>query len=713
MGLTPISQDPAVIYELYSRVNWQVATNRRLVGEIKKLRTPDGQPVVQPTATAPDGWTPLLGPTLFEKITGIKLGSQEAKGKTLLWKSDMSAHPDVYYAIRQVMDRPTTSVGRAYDMVNSFSRATAFMMSGFHDVSLGLASEAVHLSNQFRLSTPVSILKQPSLLNPVRGLWRFFERDPVSGEFKWMQSAPAAGQSLLKHEQAVADAALHGLRFAWTDSAVFEYSSRHAVDQVLQWAQKLPGFKQYPPLTRTLRQWGKVRQQNLWSKTHDALKILAYHDILLKELERAPADVDTSAVKEKVASFLNDTFGGQDWQTKFWSDPYHRRIWGRAILAPDWTLSTIRSIPFASDVATLARTKLPRFTLEGGVPKRVQGPLPGLYEGTHFNMMRLKFWILEVGAFIMATQAIQWAITSIFGDPAKGDHLYMWENEPALGRLGDTRYNVDVTPITRLMPWHDPSDNTRRYMNMGKRAAEVLRWFMDPMENVQSKMSRPVTEFIKQMTGKEGEFEAEWAREETSTSWTLVPRIKSIGKDVALPFTFTGNQFAMTQPMKKGMTRYKAQKAFEAVYEITADPSSIGRFMRAWSAGRPTLSSITSGDIQSMIAQISDAAERNGVNAENAREAAYDKIKGIHQSAFSKAFVRYSIAEDAKDQGAMKAAKKVMEDEARYLERLGYTARGLIQSFLDQFRQRVVPTPADVTEPYQEGPALPVTRIRP
>jgi hypothetical protein len=685
-GFRPITQNPAVLYEVYSRINWQVAVNRRLMGEISRLRTPDGQPVVQPTGTAPDGWVPLEHRSLFQKVTGRQLpGLEESKTKTLLWKSDMSVHPDVYAAIKQIMDRPISAPGRVYDTINSFARATAFMLSGFHDVSLGFASLGAHLAN-FSLSSP----------NPVRGLWRFFERDPVTGERKWQQSAPAAGQSLLHHEEAVADAALHGLRFAWTDSAAFEYTSRHAVDQTLQWAEKL--LPSYKPLIRAVRQWGKLRQENLWSKTHDALKILAYHDIVLKELERAPGTIDTSAIKERTASFLNDAFGGQDWQTMFWSDPYMRRIWGRAMLAPDWTLSTIRSIPFVSDLATLLREKTPRVTWEGGLPRRVQGPLPGVYEGLPANMMRLKFWLLEASAVLMATQAVQWAITMRFGDPAKGDHLYMWENEPALNRLGDTRYNVDVTPIMRLMPWHDPTDNSRRYMNMGKRAAEVLRWFLDPLSNIEAKLSRPVAEGIKQVTGKEGAFEADWAREETSTTGTLLPRALSIAKN-ALPFTVTGNQFLMTQPMKKGMTRYKAQKAFEALYEITADPSAIGRFVRSWSAGRPRVTPVTPGDILSMMQQVGDAAQRNGVNPEGPRGDAYDKVKGYHTAAFRKAFVRYSNALEEKNQSAATAAKKDMDEEMRYIERLGYKASGLLQSIKGEYRQRTTPSPADVTAP--------------
>lgn len=696
MGFHPISQDPAVLYELYSRINWRVATNRRLVGEIGQLRTPDDQPVIQPKGPgAPRNWIPLERQTMWQKIWARQL--TEAEGKTLLWKGDVVVHPDVYYAIRQVLDKPISPPGAVYDWFNSFTRGTAFMLSGFHDVSLAFAA----LGTQFRFSHP----------NPFRGLVRLFERDPVSGLRKPFQFGPQAGRKLLQVEDAVADAAQHGLRFAWTDSALFEYSSRHAVDQTVQWAEKLPGIRNHRGFTRAIRDLHKWRHENLWSKTHDAMKIMAYHDIVTKALPRSK--VPTSVLKERVASYLNDAFGGQDWQTQFWNDPFHRRLWGRFILAPDWTLSTIRSIPFASDLATLLRTKTPRFTLEGGLPRRTQGPLPGLYEGLPGNLMRLKFWGAEVAAVALTSMAIQYAIANVFGDPEQGDHLSMLDNEPGADLVSDTRYNVDVTPIMRMLEKNGiiqalqhvpivrnivPEDKApvRQYMNMGKRAAEVFRWFINPMENIQAKLSRPVAEAVKQLSGREGQFAADWEREHTTPEAVL--RLKSIAKS-AIPFVFTGNQFLLTQPLKKGMTRFKAQEAFEAIYEIKADPSAGMRWLRSWGR-RPWPFAITDGDIESMLEQVSEAAERNGVRPDDPQGKALDKIKGYHLSAFSKAKFRYDqLVDEGGDKRDIAEAEQEMEDQWRYVERLGVTGRGVRQSIKGQYKQHMPPLPADVTQP--------------
>ena len=715
-GFRPITQDPVKLYELYSQVNWQVAVNRRLVEEISNMRTPDGGEVILPSKVAPKNWIPIGSETIFQKYMAYKKPEREV----VLWRGSLSAHPDVYFAIRQALEHPIKTSGRVYDYVNSFTRSAAFALSAFHDVSLAMAA----LGTQFRFKS----------LNPARGLVRIMERDPVTGLRKGFQFSTRAGAKLLLAEEAVTDAAQHGLRFAWADSELFEYSSRNAVDQTLEFAQKIPGFKDYEPLKRALG-WGRrvaeLRQRSLWRDTHDALKILAYHDISRKALARAKPGESSTVIKERVASFLNDAFGGQDWQTHFWASPMTRRIWSRFMLAPDWTLSTVRSIPFVNDAATLVRTKVKPFELSfsEGKPRITPGAIPGVYEGLKGNLMRAKFWAAEIAAFGLTSMAMQYALYQFFGDPKEGDHEWMFDNESGDDLLGDTRTNVDVTPFMRALEANGtiralqdvpvlkhvvPEEKypTRQYMNMGKRFAEVIRWFLHPFENIESKVSRPIAELTKQLSGQEGMFEAEWKREHTGPEFWK--RVKSLASS-ALPFVFSGNQFLMSQPMKKGMTRYKAQKAFEALYEIQADPNGFSRWFRT--VGKQTqpgfppvkFTTITDGDIQFMMDQVADAAQRNGVNPDEAREEAYDKIKGFHQSAFSKAWVAYDKAYSRNHPGAMKRAMDIMEDEWRYIERLGTTGKGLRQSIENQYRALIPPKPAEVehVEPRLLGTPVP------
>ncbi len=687
-GFRPITQDPAALYEIYGRINWRVATNRKLVEQIYKLRDPDGNKVILPASDpAAANWKTLDRAPMFERFVAFR----RPGGQTMLWKGDFKAHPSVYAAIRQVIERPISTPARWYDWLNSITRSMAFSLSGFHDVSLSFASVAA----------------SARWYNPLRGLVRVGERDPVSGERKILQTAQSAGRHLGMQEDVVADAALHGLRSAWADSSIYEYSSRHAVDATLRFLESKPVFKQFPQAMRLLRKAGEYRQKSLWSWTHDAFKLQAYHDITAKALERAKPGVTATEIKERTASFLNDAFGGQDWQTQFWQSPQTRRIVSRFLLAPDWTLSTIRSVPLVSDVATFARTQVPR--LFG------RETLPGIYEGKQGNIMRAKFWALEALAVGVTSMAIQWAFYQLFGDDKKGDRPNMLDNEPGESYLGDTRYNVDVTPVMRefeklglihvlrhtpvlknFVPTQESYEHTRHYMNMGKRFAEILRYVLDPVSNIESKVSRPLAESIKQFSGRDGEFAADWTQDETGPQWPK--RLKSIAQNF-LPFSMTGNQFMLSQPAKKGMTNYKAQQAFEAIYEIRADPSTFMQVWRAYNMGRPRLTAVTKGDLQSMMAQIYDAANRNGASPEVADSNALTKVRGRHLSAYTRAMVNQNNAALQGDKGRFEEEGKIMVDEMEYLNRIGFTAEGLVDSIKAHVKRSVEPTFTQPTAP--------------
>jgi len=221
-------------------------------------------------------------------------------------------------------------------------------------------------------------------------------------------------------------------------------------------------------------------------------------------------------------------------------------------------------------------------------------------------------------------------------------------------------------------------------------------------------VSRPVAELVKQFSGREGVFAAEWEQDTTTPSLGL--RAKSVLQNF-VPFSFTGNQFLLTQPMRKGMTRFKAQQAFEGIYEMAADPSAATRWFRSWGYGRPRPPGmgVTIGDLQSMAAQVSDAAERNGINPAEPLNDALTKVKSYHQSTFAKAVIEKNKAFLAGDKRLMDRYDKIMEEQAQYIQRLGFTARGLKASLKNQLRLHIPPTPADVSAPQpQPQPAAPV-----
>jgi hypothetical protein len=254
---------------------------------------------------------------------------------------------------------------------------------------------------------------------------------------------------------------------------------------------------------------------------------------------------------------------------------------------------------------------------------------------------RAKFWGGELAALAMATVAAQYAIHQLAKKNDPDHKAFVWENE--YGQRGA----VDTTPIMRAMPWHDPNDKTRRYVNLGKRPLEMLRWVTDPMHNAESKMSRPAAAILKQITGMEGDFKQPWKMDHESFIESIPQRLGSVAREF-LPFSVQGNQFALTLPMRKGMTKFKAQQAFQSVFEVAAEPGKLKSLLR----GQPP----SQGALEDMGSQISDAATRNGVDVDKVRRQALSVVRGHHYDLFLKA--------------AQKGDLKKMDVEATALNRL-------------------------------------------
>lgn len=621
MGLIPTSIDPAVIYEHHANVNWRTATNRQLMSELKNMKLSTGDPAVVPAKDAPPGWHITNNP-LVQKVY-----AHQTPNGLMIWKGGAAIHPDVWNSVRQMLDTPVSGdFAKAFDALNGVTRANAFAFSLFHDMTLRFASTG----------------QMFSLANPLRGLARVLERNPMTGELEVLRSTRNVGKELLHDEEAVADAAKAGLKFSWTESESYQHNARDFLEKSAAKLRDVPYLGRTAAVARDIQH---MRQEGLWKNTHDAYKIIAYHDAVSKALAGAPAGTDPSIVKDAIARHLNAAFGGQEWQTKFWLSPQLRQAMSRFFLAPDWTLSTLMSVPLVSDVATAARTQIPRLA---GFEKGVAN-----YEGKA-NLKRLKFWGGELAAIATATIAGQYALYSAFGDDRKGDKPWVWENESGNGR------RIDITPLMRKLPWHDANDPTRYYVNLGKRPEEILGWFVHPEVNILSKMSRPVAEIFHQITGTSGDFKAPWKQDHETFLESLPERAKSAGSQF-IPFVFGGNQFALSVPYRKGMTKYKAQNAYESIYELAADPGYFTR-VRSFLRGQQP----SEGDLQSMVSEVTDAATRNGVPAEEVRRRALSSVRGHHYDLYFKAL-------KADDQ-------KAADNEAEILLRLGATSRGIRQS---------------------------------
>lgn len=87
----------------------------------------------------------------------------------------------------------------------------------------------------------------------------------------------------------------------------------------------------------------------LWANYHAPLKVTAYH-VLKEKLARSPskavAKMSEEEISRKIGEFVNDAFGGQNWQLlhqDFLADPLAQRWMRRLFLSPDWNVSAIKT----------------------------------------------------------------------------------------------------------------------------------------------------------------------------------------------------------------------------------------------------------------------------------------------------------------------------------------------------------------------------------
>ena len=285
----------------------------------------------------------------------------------------------------------------------------------------------------------------------------------------------------------------------------------------------------------------------------------------------------TDTIKDDVARIINDSFGGQEWESHFWLSPKGRQVARWTFLAPDWTLSNARI------------AGRPVFQVGNKTVRRIG----------------LKYWMnmaFVLGASHIGLQALAY---SLAGDEDKGDHRFPWQNE-----VGH-KFDIDVTPLMRKMPWRDKESKQRYYIHFGKQAREVLGWIMDPIRTAGVKMSPAVQAALEQLTGHSAGsgFPMEWKRGEyedynPSILDTAPLRIKAVAKKFT-PFSLRGNNFAFAAPMSKGMTPFKARRALVSAFRGLAEPG----FLEEHTKGRAT-----KAQLQKHVEDILDAAEANGLD---------------------------------------------------------------------------------------------------
>ena len=314
---------------------------------------PDLASRVAPTATA-DALTRLKGDGVLTKLVDFDF---EKNAKNLIEerldtmvKLPVKVHPDLEAPLKVIFEsRMTHPAIQAFETMNGILKKTELSLSLFHHVALG--------------ETGIGTMGLPKTLgiyfNPVKifkAMWR--------GEY-----------DIYKKEPIARDAIEHGLQVGATSDIPVNMIQTKLNDM----ARKTRNVLVINKATALLRTFNEQWDKALWNYLHDTLKLQGYESLCAK---MDPAK-NIKAQKEEIAQFVNDTFGGQNWDVLMVS-PKSLQLMSWFLLSPDWTLSTLRQALAPTGIGTIHKEAGSALRKKMGAHFWIKA---GLYFGLGINML--------------------------------------------------------------------------------------------------------------------------------------------------------------------------------------------------------------------------------------------------------------------------------------------------------------------------------------
>ena len=627
-GFTPRTQNVASLHKIWAEINWKAAINQRFVSELRGILNEDQLPIIQKVGQAPADWEKVNHPAI-RRIYAKKL----ANGKTVLSEGDAMVDPEAYKILRQVFMQPFTgNFIRSLESFIAYAKKSALSISFFHHITLtGSAQGGLAGFSKARHHNPLRglFLLQRDLLGGIKLGPKLRLTTPhreglriVAGMPGFMRDAMLTGVSLDPIPDVMAGRVVQGL-------TNLEARTR-----------EIPGLGWF---TRTLRQANTKWDEVLWNRYYTGLKAYTYYSMVGEVMARMPEGTspeEVFRVRQEIAKAVNNMYGGQEWDGKFWLHPKARQFAHIAMLAPDWTNSNWNvAMEPVKTLATIAND-------DSAWLKKEKMKMYGYY----WRNMMMSYLAILATANRFCTRT-----------PENPYGIWSGDNEP--GQQG----NIDVTCLMKRVakivpdwlpdwiPGADPDDsdpNRRFYIRPAKQFREVPRWFTEPITLLGAKLSPLFQVILEQMTGHQAGRDG-WAMPWTDEDLRWYQNLGHRGVSVMakfVPFALRGSNFMLAMPLSKGMSWYKAQKGYEDLIRAQVDPDLYDRLM-SWKNAEKLKAEIDAGAVANGLDPVSLYSQANT----NVRTMYYQKIwREIH---------------NGNEDKAVKAAKILVE--------LGVTAQGI------------------------------------
>lgn len=515
LGLKPKTTNIAELLRIYDQYKIKTVHNLNFAKGLKDLVGADGEPLMMRIDKAPEGWVTIDHPAMSRAMAIGKIGD---KG-VLLQKVPVKVHPEIAKEVKIIFDKPFSHAAiTAFETVNAFAKKGMLSLSFFHH----------HALTESAFSTGIG-WKATKQWNP----------------YKIVKALKNKDYEIFKRQELAKDAIDSGVTFGAL-SDVQRAKVQQSLVSLERIAKNTPGAKQ---LTWGIRKANELWDSALWDYYHNSLKLWAYEKNVFdalkfgkKKLGRDMLPEEMTAVKKQMASFVNDSFGGQNWEmNRILGNPKVRQMLHWTLLAPDWTFSVLKQAvaPFKGGYL--------QFKAKGAPTELAY--IQQKLAGKTLTRQGAMFWAKAATYFTLIAQTANYFATK----KEYGEGRFTWDNPE-----GHT-LNIFIGRN---------KDGTEQYARMGKQFREVLEWGMNPIKKVGAKLSPVVREGMRQVTAHDpgSGYPTEWADKEGLA--TIPERLASI-VEMPMPFSLRPyvksrpGVFMFTFPTSKGMTNYKAVQIFK------------------------------------------------------------------------------------------------------------------------------------------------------
>lgn len=533
-GLKPRYKNIFDIMQAYDRTMIKALANTKLVNDIKNIEKATGEQII---VRAPRSAELKKEKMLYEQAK--KMGYEPFRDPFLRKGSEMPAlvNPDFASAFQGVFSRdaykPEHPFWKSYDKASNLVRYFRVSASPlFHYTALGESGLGALGPKIFRLP---SIMKRGRMLR---------------GDREFMMDAARSGLKLKRPELGI-EKVKRGLD-KLSDSAF----------------KRLPD--KFPGKGIFKSGMGKlIKAQNyLFQEFHPNLKAFTWRDLVQQEIDsrKSVSDSELKLIKRDVAEYVNDIYGGQNWdRMRFVNNERNRKLMSRTVGYPDWTVSAARQA--ANVLNPGLKGKLARkYWLRYGVGlASITGLLKFMYNG-----------LVQRDEKNNSIKGIRFDFKRAV-DKTLSDQPGTWFKIP----LPD----LPVKIAGKVRNFGRNERGERLYTHFGKQALEIGN-YIRPMNQMFVKANPLVQMFLKQVLGvtpykdqyftvrgkyKGGKF-MPWDATEEFSPERLVSRGKAVLDDV-MPFGFKsfyeqgGAPFiaagAGAIPISKGLTLFKSEPYIE------------------------------------------------------------------------------------------------------------------------------------------------------